>query len=70
MLRYYCRCVEALFNYLISYFNTSLLCVCLQETEQLRARRQMERKHSHMNRADTTDGLDEDKFDRFVHTAR
>ncbi|XP_053394016.1 tubulin polyglutamylase TTLL5-like isoform X3 [Mercenaria mercenaria] len=39
------------------------------ETEQLRARKQLERKHTHLRRAESVDGLDEDKFDRFVHTA-
>ncbi|XP_052766508.1 tubulin polyglutamylase TTLL5-like isoform X5 [Mya arenaria] len=42
----------------------------LLETDQLRARRQMEKKHhSHLKRTDSIDGLDDDKFDRFVHTA-
>ncbi|WAR19156.1 TTLL5-like protein [Mya arenaria] len=41
-----------------------------KETDQLRARRQMEKKHhSHLKRTDSIDGLDDDKFDRFVHTA-
>lgn len=41
-----------------------------QETEQLRTRKQLERKHTHLRRAESMDGLDEDKFDRFVNTAR
>ncbi|XP_060601736.1 tubulin polyglutamylase TTLL5-like isoform X2 [Ruditapes philippinarum] len=39
------------------------------ETEQLRARKHLERKHTHLRRAESVDALDEDKFDRFVHTA-
>ena len=42
----------------------------LQETEQLRSRKQLERKHTHLRRAESLEGLEEDKFDRFVHTAR
>ncbi|XP_060581797.1 tubulin polyglutamylase TTLL5-like isoform X2 [Ruditapes philippinarum] len=40
-----------------------------KETEQLRARKHLERKHTHLRRAESVDALDEDKFDRFVHTA-
>ncbi|XP_052220456.1 tubulin polyglutamylase TTLL5-like isoform X3 [Dreissena polymorpha] len=38
------------------------------ETEQLHARQQQERKHSHARRANGSE-LDDTKFDRFVHTA-
>lgn len=40
-----------------------------KETEQLRARKQLEKKHTHLRQAESMEGLDEDKFDRFVHTA-
>ncbi|KAL4237970.1 Tubulin polyglutamylase ttll5 [Mactra antiquata] len=40
-----------------------------KETDHLRTRKQMERKHTHLRRAESMDNLDEDKFDRFVHTA-